>query len=121
MSNATKPPGRNAAAIAIRARSIAAASGRKFQHVGSEVLAGELEHRRRGVGRDHAMAGINQSSRQQSGSAADFDNEAVADQYRLEQREQSRGACRRVKPEAAMVHEREIATVIRISPGQPPG
>jgi len=65
-------------------------------------------------GHCHAVAGIHQVPRQESTAAPHFEHQPVARQHRFEQLEDSGRAQVGMEPEAPMVHEREIGSVVRL-------
>ena len=76
-------------------------------------VAGEVEHRRGGVRRDHPVSGVDQVPREQSASAPDLDDQAVPCEHGLERCEHPGSARVGVEPEPAVMNEREIAPVVR--------
>ncbi len=76
------------------------------------VLARQVEHRRRRVGGEHPVAGVDEMLRQQAAAAAELEDEAVAFPYRLEQRQDPGRAPFGVEAEPEVVDAREIGSVV---------
>jgi hypothetical protein len=84
---------------------------------GAGVLACEVEHRRGGVGGDHAMAGVDEMLRQQPAPTAELDDEALARTNGLEQREDARRAVFSMEGEPLVMDPRQIGAVVRSALG----
>ena len=76
-------------------------------------IAGEVEHGRGRVRRDHPVTGVDQVPREQPAPAPDLDHQAVPREHGLEQCEHPGRASVGVEPEPTVVDEREIASVVR--------
>ena len=78
-------------------------------------MAGELEHRRRRVGREDPMAAVKEVPGEQPAPAPELDDQAVTCTHRCEQRRDP--GCARVGVErvAAVVHLCEVVPVIGIA------
>ncbi len=87
---------------------------------GADVLGGRcvatrpVEYGRGGVGGDDAVAGGGQFPGEQATAAAQFEDDSLPRSHRLQQRHDPRGAGPDVEAEAAVVHKRQAAAVIRI-------
>jgi hypothetical protein len=72
----------------------------------------QLEHRGRGIGRDHPVTRVDQVSSEESAAAAELDDQAVALAHRPQQLEDAGRAVVGVEAESQMVDQREIAAVV---------
>lgn len=75
--------------------------------------ARQLQHRRRGVGGDHAMAGGDQLLGQQAAATADLEDQTVASPDRLEALEDAGRTGCGVEVETEVVDESEVSPVVR--------
>lgn len=80
----------------------------------------QLEHRGRGIGRDHPVTRVDQVSSEESTAAAELDDQAVALANRPQQLEDAGRAVVGVEAEPEVVNQREVAAVVgRVALGHP--
>jgi hypothetical protein len=80
----------------------------------------QVEHRGRGIGRDHPVTGVDQVSSEEPAPAAKLDDEPVALAHGLQQLEDPWRAVVGVEAEPEMVDQRKVAAVVRgVGPGHP--
>jgi hypothetical protein len=80
-----------------------------------DSFACQLEHGRRGVCRHDAVARFDEVARQRARAAAELEDETFPLANRLEQRHDARCASVGMEPVPEVVHEGEIAPVVRLS------
>ena len=78
------------------------------------VVAGELEHGRRGVGRDHLMAGVDEVAGEEPAAAPELQHDTASLPHRPQEGEDPRRAGMGMESEAQMVDERQVLTVVGV-------
>ena len=78
------------------------------------VVAGELEHGRRGIGRDHQVAGVDEVAGEEPAAAPELEHDTASLPHGLQEGEDPRRAGIGMEPEAQVVDERQLLTVVAV-------
>jgi hypothetical protein len=76
-------------------------------------LARDLKHRRRRVGRDHAMAGGDQRFGQLTAAAAELQHQTVPGPHRRQPLDDTRSTRGSMDTKPEVVHQRQVASIVR--------